>query len=183
MPAGSIQRNWIELANYGDRPVDISGWTARRCEADGQRATDLQFTVPAGTTLKPGSTYLAARIGTPAATDAEITYEVALDLLGTGVWIEDARGELVDSVGIYGANEMDSANIVESPCTKGEALTTYQPDGLLEETFRRTQFTGDDLSDFVVGAATPGSSTSCRWADPDRAGRGAIAPAGIAGAA
>lgn len=166
MPAGSIQRNWIELANYGPEPVEISNWTARRCEADGQRATDLQFTVPVGTTLDPGETYLAARAGTPAADDANITYDIALNLLGTGVWVEDADGRLVDSVGIYAANEMDSTNVIASACTKGDALTTYQPDRLLGETFQRTQFTGNDLADFVTAAATPGEPDLIPWVDP-----------------
>lgn len=177
MPAGSIQRNWIELANYGDHAVDISGWTARRCEADGQRATDLQFTVPEGTTLEPGTAYLAARSGTEAAADADTTYEVALNLLGTGVWIEDAQGRRVDSVGIYAANEMDSANVIDSPCTKGAALTTYQPDRLEGETFQRTQFTGNDIADFVVGAATPGEIDLVPWVGPT-ARTAPIAPAG-----
>ncbi len=72
-----------------------------------------------GTTLDPGETYLAARAGTPAADDANITYDIALNLLGTGVWVEDADGRRVDSVGIYAANEMDSTQCDRQPVHEG----------------------------------------------------------------
>lgn len=166
MPAGSEQRNFIELGNYGRVPVDIGGWSVRRCEADGKRSVDLQFTVPRGTTLAPGEVFLAARQGTPLASSADITYATSLNLLGTGVWVADADGARVDSVGIFAANEMDSANIIPSPCSKGMALTTYLPDRLEAETFQRTRFTGNDVDDFVVRAATPGVIDHHDWVDP-----------------
>ena len=84
-------------------------------------------------------------------------YDVALNFLGTGVWVADAAGRRVDSVGVYAANEMDVDNVTASPCTKGVALTTYQPDRLLAETFQRSRFTGVDADDFVTAPATPGS--------------------------
>ncbi len=115
----------------------------RRCEASGIRSRDLQFTVPDGTLLEPGAVFLAARAGTPAADLADLTYETSLNFLGTGVWLEDAAGTRVDSVGVYAQNEMDASNVVDSPCTKGTSLTTYQPDRMLSETFQRAQFTGD----------------------------------------
>ncbi len=166
MPAGSVQRNWVELGNYGSTRVDIGGWTLRRCMADGTRALDVQVTVPAGTRLAPGEVYLAARAGTEAAAAADAVYETALNFLGAGVWVADADGERVDSAGIYAANEMDSSNVTASPCTKGVALTTYQPDRLLTETFQRARFTGVDADDFVVGAATPGVIDRVEWVDP-----------------
>ncbi|CAN5439636.1 hypothetical protein BH10ACT7_BH10ACT7_10810 [soil metagenome] len=157
MPAGSVQRNYIELANYGSASVDIGGYTVRRCEANGMRSVTPQFTVPTGTRLASGAVYLAAREGTAAASDADITYAESLNFLGTGVWVDDARGERIDSVGIYAANEMDSSNVIGSPCSKGLALTTYLPDRMLGETFQRSQFTGDDSSDFLAADATPGT--------------------------
>lgn len=156
MPADSQQRNYIELGNYSDEPVDIGGVTVRRCEADGTRSTQTQFTVPAGTRLASGAVYLAAREGTAAASIADTTYPTSLNFLGTGVWVADAAGNRLDSVGVYAANEMDSSNVVDSPCTKGNALTTYLPDRLLAETFQRSQFTGNDADDFTVFEATPG---------------------------
>lgn len=166
MPAGTVQRNFIELGNYGDEPVDVSGWTAWRCMADGARAATPQFTIDDDTVLDPGETFLAARAGTALEARADATYDTALSLLGTGVWLTDAAGDRVDSVGIYAANVLDAINITASPCTKGVALTTYQPDRLLEQTFQRSRFTGSDTDDFVVRAATPGVIDEVAWVDP-----------------
>ena len=162
MPSGWQQRNYVELANYGDSAVDIGGWTLRRCQADGVRARDLQATVPRGTTLRPGETWLAAREGTAAATRADAVYAVSFDFLGSGIWVADRDGDRVDSVGVFARNELDARHDVTSPCTKGLALSTYQPDRLLQQTFQRTGFTGVDVDDFGVAAATPGRFESPR---------------------
>jgi hypothetical protein len=189
---GRVQRNYIELGNYGAKAVDIGGWTVRRCEASGMRSLDPQFTVPKGTTLGPGAVYLAAREGTDAASGADATYPVSLNFLGTGVWVADADGDRVDSAGIYAANEMDSSNITGSPCTLGVALTTYLPDRMLGETFQRTRFTGSNLDDYLARPATPGTIDLVNWVDPtervvtsstaalDQARRGHSAPRVIA---
>ena len=165
LPGGG-QRNFIELGNYGSRTVDIGGWTIRRCEATGVRSRDLQSTIPIGTTLAPGAVFVAAKAGTPAAAAADVTYATSLNMLGAGVWVENAEGVRVDSVGVFEANEMDAANVVDSPCTKGRALTTYAPDRLVGETFQRSRFTGVDADDFVIREATPGSRDLVAWIDP-----------------
>lgn len=166
MPTGTVQRNWIELANYGDRPVDIGGWTLRRCTVDGFRAVDPQVEIPRGTVLAPGGTFLAARAGTEAAATADARFDVSLNLLGTGVWLADADGHRVDSVGIYAASVFDAENVTVSPCTKGLALAVHLPDRLLAETFQRTRFTGVDADDFVAAPATPGTLDLVPWVDP-----------------
>lgn len=166
VPAGYVQQNFIEIGNYGDGRADIGGWTAWRCMADGARAATPQFTVPAGTVLDPGEVYLAARAGTALAADADAVYDTALSLLGAGVWLADDTGDRVDSVGIFAANEFDAENVVPSPCTKGFALTTYQPDRLLHESFRRSRFTGVDADDFLAAPATPGTIDELPWVDP-----------------
>ena len=174
LPAGVDQRNFIEIANYGNELVNIGGWTLRRCEASGIRSREIQTEVPAKTVLEPGETWLAARAGTPLARASDATYPQALNMLGTGVWLADARGIRVDSVGIYAANEMDAANVVTSPCTKGAALTTYQPDRLLEQTFQRSRFTGVDADDFVTAEATPGVIDEIAWVDPTKRVAGSV---------
>lgn len=183
MPAGSVQRNWIELGNYGSTRVDIGGWTLRRCMADGTRALDVQVTVPPGTQLAPGDVYLAARAGTEAAAGADAVYDTALNFLGAGLWVADARGVRVDSAGIYAANEMDGSNVTASPCTKGIALTTYQPDRMLAQTFQRARFTGVDADDFVVGVATPGLIDRVEWVDPTLRVSGVSGPSTVGVAA
>ncbi len=165
LPDGWQQRNFIELANYGDEPVEIGGWSVYRCEATGIRSREPQVTIADGARLAPGETFLAAREGTPLAEEADATYDTALNFLGAGVWVQDARGERVDSVGAYQANEMDVSNDVASPCTKGLSLTTYEPDRLLGETFQRARFTGSDYDDFVVAEATPGDGELLEWRD------------------
>ncbi len=160
---GAVQHNFVELGNYGSTTVDISGWTIRRCEATGIRSRELQATVPDGTSLAPGATFVAAREGTIA---ADATYGTSLNFLGTGIWLADDRGQRVDSVGVYAMNEMDASHLTLSPCTKGMPLTTYQPDRTLGETFQRTRFTGSDADDFVVAPATPGAIDEHPWVDP-----------------
>jgi len=166
MPAGSVQRNYVELGNYGIVAVNISGWSVRRCQADGTRAREVQFVVPNGTTLAPGAVYLAAREGTEVASRADATYPLSFDFLGTGVWLADANGVRIDSLGVYAKNEMDESNVTPSPCTKGAPLTTYLPDRLLEESFQRASFTGTDAADFVAARATPGELDLHPAADP-----------------
>jgi len=176
LPSGTTQQNWIELGNYGDEPVDISGWTVRRCQADGTRALELQLTIAENTVLAPGRVFVAARSGTAAAESADATYDVSLNFLGAGVWIADDHGRRVDSAGIYAANEMDSSNVIDSPCTKQIALTTYLPDRMLAETFQRSRFTGVDADDFVTGPATPGVIDRVEWVDPTLRVTGVVAP-------
>lgn len=166
MPAGSVQRNYVELGNYSDSSVDISGYTVRRCQADGLRSRTLQFTVPAGTVLGAGKVYLAAREGTAAASVAAQTYSTSFNFLGTGVWVTDASGRRIDSLGVYAANEMDESNPISSVCTKGTTLTTYLPDRLAAETFQRARFTGSDADDFLVSKATPGLIDRRQWVNP-----------------
>ena len=168
---GAVQNNFVELANYGEDAVDISGWTIRRCEATGIRSRDLQLTIAEGTTLEPGATFVAARAGTIA---ADATYDVTLNFLGTGIWVENSRGQRVDSVGVYAMNEMDESHVTLSPCSKGMPLTTYQPDRTLGETFQRTRFTGEDAADFIVAPATPGVLDEHEWVDPTLYVQGAV---------
>lgn len=160
------QRNFIELGNYGDKAVDISGWTIGRCESSGVRSRSLQGTVPKNTVIAPGKTWLMARAGTAEAQRSAATFDVSFNFLGSGAWVADRAGERVDSVGIFAANEMDHDNVTASPCSKGIALTTYQPDRLEGESFRRSQFTGVDADDFVAAKASPGQIDEVIAADP-----------------
>ncbi len=164
---GMARRNFVELANFGARAVDISGWTLVACGADGFRRFDDLAVVPSGTVLGPDDTWTAALAGTAAAQSADAAYDDALELAGAGVWVQDADGSRVDSVGIYHRNEMDSSVDRESPCTKGLALATFAVDRLRGETLQRAAFTGDDASDFVPAPATPGVRAGARAVSAD----------------
>jgi hypothetical protein len=166
LPDDLRQRNWIELANYGSTAIDLSGWQVRRCQADGRLAIEPQVEIAAGTVLEPGETWIAAREGTDAAAGADAVYSVSLNLLGAGVWIEDAAGRRIDSMGAFALNELDAPHVPLSPCTKGLSLPAFLPDRMLGETFQRTSFTGDDADDFVAAGATPGELDLLQRADP-----------------
>ena len=166
LPEGVRQQNYFELGNYSSAPVDISEWTVRACLPDGRRSLDALFTVDPGTELAPGEVFLAAQSGTAAAELAGATYTGSLALVGTGLWIEDADGSLVDNVSILSRNAGDSVNDPYSPCTQGRSLTTYLPDRIAGETYLRSQFTGSNHTDFVVATGTPGAIDEAEWVDP-----------------
>ncbi|MET4157768.1 lamin tail domain-containing protein [Agromyces sp. PvR057] len=162
---GATQQNFVELGNYGDATADLSGWRLVQCGVDGAREQATLVTIADGTRLAPGEAWTAALDGTEAAASADARFATAFDFLGTGVWVEDAGGRRVDSVGVYLANEMDEPNERRSPCTKGVSLTTFQPDRLRGETYQRSRFTGTDAGDFVVKGATPGTIDRAEWVE------------------
>lgn len=180
LPTGAIAKNYVELGNYSGQPVDVSGWTVRSCGTDGRRSRSLLFTVPAGRTIQPGQTYLVAKSGTAAAATAQQTYSGTLNLVGTGVWVADASGALVDNVSVLHRNAGDSPNDVYSPCTQGRSLTTYQPDRAAGETYQRSRFTGINDDDFLVKPATPGRIDEHPWVDPTVPAPGATDPVAVA---
>lgn len=165
-PAGYVRHNFVELANYGTRTADLGGWRVVACGTSGHRRFDTLAEIAQGTTLPPGATWLAALTGTAQATSAQATFSRELDFLGSGVWIEDAAGRRIDSVGAYHANEMDESVDPYSPCTKGLALSTFGVDRLSGQTYQRTQFTGVDAADFVAAPATPGIRDARVHLDP-----------------
>ncbi|MCP2636622.1 lamin tail domain-containing protein [Microbacterium sp. HD4P20] len=153
---GATRSHFVELGNFGPRTVDISGWRIVACGSDGFRAFDDLAVVGEGTRLAPGRTWLAALAGTAAAVTADARFDRGWELGGHGVWIEDASGRRVDSVGVFHRNEMDDSVERASPCTKGLSLPTFGVDRLKGETWQRAGFSGDDASDFVAAPATPG---------------------------
>jgi len=165
-PAGFVRHHFIELGNYGSTPADIGGWRIIGCRVDGFRDTDTLVTVPDGITIEPGGTWVTALAGTAAADRAGAVLSKPLDFLGAGVWIEDADGHKVDSVGAYHANEMDFSLERQSPCSNGLSLSTFAPDRLIGETYQRARFTGVDADDFVAAVATPGRIDERAWREP-----------------
>ncbi|WP_395242819.1 lamin tail domain-containing protein [Agromyces sp. MMS24-K17] len=156
LPEGLAAHAFVELGNFGDEAVDLSGWRLVACGPSGARGIRPLATVPDGTTLAAGATWTAARRGSAAAGAADAEFATGLNFRGSGVWVEDASGRRVDSVGVYLANEMDFSVERPSLCTKGVSLTTFAPDRLRGETYRRVAFTGVDSDDFAAGRATPG---------------------------
>lgn len=166
LPRGVDRHHYVELGNYGVRPVDIAGWRVVGCRVDGFRDTRTLVEVSREGLLQPGDVWLAALAGTPAASKADAVFEDDLDFLGAGFWVEDAEGRRVTSVGAYHANEMDFSLERRSPCSNGLSLATFAPDRLAGETYLRSRFTGVDADDFVTGAATPGELDERPWLAP-----------------
>lgn len=181
---GYTRHAYLELANYGSSPADLSGWRVVACTADGFRSSETLAQIGAGTGLAPGDTWLAALEGTGEAENADAVFTTPFELAGAGVWIEDADGRRIDSIGVYHRNEMDESVERHSPCTKGLGLATFSVDRLRRETYQRAGFSGDDASDFTTGVATPGVLDLHNPADPaqllDQAGTAAAASAATA---
>ncbi|WP_396642712.1 lamin tail domain-containing protein [Microbacterium sp.] len=170
------RHHFVEIGNYGERPIDIGGWRVVACGSDGFREPADLAVIEPGTRIEPGGTWVAALEDTDAAAAAQARFDTELDFRGAGVWIEDASGERVDSVGIFHANEMDHSIERYSPCTKGMSLSTFAVDRLAGETWQRARFTGTDSEDFVHAGATPGTLDERRWIEtgeltPAAAGR------------
>ncbi|MFE7845163.1 metallophosphoesterase [Microbacterium sp. NPDC057407] len=164
--AGVERHHFVEVANYGDHRVDVSGWRLIACGSNGFRRFDDLAVVAAGTVLAPGETWVAALTRTAAAGSADAVFHDELELSGFGVWLEDDAGRRVDSAGVFHRNEMDDSIEVASPCTKGLSLPTFGVDRLRGETWQRARFTGDDDTDFVREVATPGAIDRRAAADP-----------------
>ncbi|QAY73702.1 hypothetical protein ET445_10440 [Agromyces protaetiae] len=166
LPDGFERRNFVELTNVGDAPVDVSGWTLVRCTESGPRVLSGGTTIVGGTTLAPGDAWVAALRGTALAANADAVLDDGFDFRGTGVWVEDADGRVVDRVGVYRANEMDRSVERPSLCTKGMSLQTFALDRYAGETYQRIAFTGVDADDFAARPATPGDGAVHPAVDP-----------------
>ncbi|MCP2329805.1 lamin tail domain-containing protein [Actinoalloteichus caeruleus] len=162
---GGTNDDFVEIANYGDEPVSIDGWSLHRCAGTGRRVTTPQFTAPAGTTLAPGETFLAARAGSELADVADTTYPTSLNDDGYGVWLQDADERLVDAAGAYVRTADFGYQDVTSPCVLGLALhnSLLTSEG---ESYQRARSTGDNVADFAKAPRTPGELVTPEPRDP-----------------
>lgn len=144
----STTDQYVEITNYGDAPVDMSGYQLFRCGENGTQYLQIGA-LPDGSVLAPGDSYLAAHAEGAYAAEADVTYGTAMHWRDFGVTLLTAADEIVDRVGVYSNRN--------SPCTAGspvdEKLNHF--DGT---TYQRVSDTGDNSTDFVVTATrTPGT--------------------------
>jgi predicted extracellular nuclease len=148
--AGGANDEFVELANAGSTPVDVSGWRLQGCAAGSGAASD-RTTIPAATTLAPGAHLLfvnAAATGVGAGADA--TYATGFADTGqSGIRIVDAGGAV-----------QDGAGLTTSPCREGTGLADAFPaantaDNAFGRAAAGTQDTGDNAADFS-GPQAPG---------------------------
>ncbi len=162
-PAGSDDE-FFELANYGDRPVDLTGWSAHRCYGTGQPGIGSNVQIAdLGVTLQPGETYLGVAAGAPAALRdiADGIYATGLNQTdGYGMYITDADGRLVDAFASYDVNVNQY-----TPCRLGQEARNWTKNDL-GESYTRAQSLGDNELDFVVTDRTPGELVDAEYVDP-----------------
>ncbi|TDE16033.1 lamin tail domain-containing protein [Jiangella asiatica] len=154
-PGGDADE-FVALTNTGADAVDVGGWRLSVCTTLGARQTAGVLTqLPAGTTLPPGEGLVVAHesASVPGGGVVVRYAEPVLAEDGFGVLVEDARGGVVDAVGVYESDAVHEPAI-DSPCSQGAALPDRldYPSG---QTYRRTGNTGDNAADFTVSVPAP----------------------------
>ena len=134
--ASSVTTSSSSATTALDRATSAAGRSSRAAST-GSATPTPSSTVAGRHHDRAGRTWVAALAGTAAADRADAVFAEPLDFLGAGVWIEDAAGRKVDSVGAYHANEMDFSLERHSPCSNGLSLPTFAPDRLVGETYQR----------------------------------------------
>ncbi|NDL55853.1 lamin tail domain-containing protein [Phytoactinopolyspora mesophila] len=147
-PAGSSD-NFIEIANFGDEPADLDGWSIYRCAATGSRVYDAQVPKLDGVELAPGETFVIAHENSTVE-HADVRYDVSLANAGFGAWIEDAERNLIDSVAVYAAP-------TDSECALDSTPLPNVLDAGRAQSYQRVDVTGDPAADFIRAERTPGS--------------------------
>jgi hypothetical protein len=147
-PAGGNDE-FVEIRNKSATNVPIGGFKLRGCASSGGNPSD-RATVPAGTVLKPGQSFLFANStasgGYSGSVAPDATYGTGITDFGTG-----------NQAGIQfttPANDpLDSVGSPSSPCREGTGFTTPgSPTTGVDQSFERvggTQDTDDNAADFV----------------------------------
>jgi hypothetical protein len=131
----------VELRNDGNAAMNISGWTL-------QTETSLaDATIPSGTMLQPGATFLIADAGWNSSKDdtlwkaADREETITMANSDSGVALKDAAGALIDAVGWGTAADIKAGLFEGTPATgvaAGKALV-------------RAKDTNNNLADFIEG--------------------------------
>lgn len=147
-PASESGGEAVLLQNKGTSTVDISGW------ALATEASLTDATVPPGSVLSPGATYLIADVGWEALRGElpSAQHEESITLANTdaGVALKNAESTMVDAVG-WGSASGIKAGLYEGTPHAGTAQL---------ESLRRTQDTNNNVDDFVAGEPVFGTSSA-----------------------
>jgi hypothetical protein len=143
---GGTEETFFELRNWGDQPVDLSGWNVYRCSFQGLRANygreeaELQ-----GVVLEPGEIFTVSRIGMP----GDDHFSQPLADAGFGLYLEDPERRRVDAVGVYPNEPWPT----QSECSLGRNLSNSL-NFASGESWQRVAATGVVENDFVKAAST-----------------------------
>jgi hypothetical protein len=144
-PASESGGEAVLLQNKGTTTVDISGW------ALATEASLTDATVPPGSVLSPGTTYLLTDVGWEALRGElpSAQHEESMTLANTdaGVGLKNAEGVIVDAVGWGVASGIKAELFEGTPHLGAEPL----------QSLRRTQDTNNNANDFVAGTPVFGS--------------------------
>lgn len=170
-PAGGADE-FVELGNYGESPIDLSGYSLTRCEGTGKGNAGTQVADLGAVILAPGETYLAVDDSAPSALRALADAEYATgmnEVDGYGMYLRDPEGRVVDKVGVY-------EGTTYSPCVLGAEIRNYTKNDL-GESYQRARTTDDNEEDFAkTSGRTPGELAEVAWVDPTEPLRGELDP-------
>lgn len=140
---GGYDDNFIEVANWGTEPVDVTGWELFRYTGAGSVASAPQNTLQG--TIGAGERWVFAGESdqsTIADADVKQRYTTSLVNESYGALLRDSSGEDVDAVAVQFP---DTAN---QACGEGTVLANTT-DSAAGESFQRTQGTDGKAADFI----------------------------------
>ena len=142
-PAGGNDE-FVELRNISNAPIDVGGWLLRGCAADSPGNPSTRATIPAGTTIPAGGSYLFtnnAAGGYSGSVPGDQTYGTGISDDG-GVQIANAAAVKIDGVASQDAGQ--------DQCREGTGVDF--PGANADNGFERiggTQDTDDNATDFA----------------------------------
>lgn len=170
---GGASDEFVEIANYGTSPVDLSGWSITRCEGTGRGNAGTQIADLGAVSLAPGQVWVGAHRNASAEVlqAADATWETGVADRTYGYYVRNADGEMVDAIGVY-------ATVDHSPCVIGSEVRGWAK-GDLGETYHRARSTGDNEEDFVVAQRSPGALSEVKYVDPTEPLPGELDPVSL----
>ncbi|WP_370614367.1 lamin tail domain-containing protein [Mumia qirimensis] len=150
--AVSDANQYVELTNYGDTDVDVSGWKLYRC---GENSTSYvqHRGLPAGTTIPAGASFLFAHSSAAlGGVTPNATYTTGMHWRDFGAMVVQPDEAIVDRVGVYADRN--------SICNAGTGIKV-KPNNLQNQSLHRVSDTGDNAADFFLAAErTPGKASA-----------------------
>ncbi|GAA1825580.1 lamin tail domain-containing protein [Nesterenkonia flava] len=180
--SGEGSEGFLELANRGEDPVDVSEWEIYFCSSDGRRIPQAQYTFERDSTLEPGEVFTLANPEPAEGMAHDAVANIPLGTEGYGALITNGERAVVDRVGVFYSYSGAVTNAPPSLCT-GELSLDYRvakesQDKAFQHGFswHRVQYTGDNYEDYVAAERDPGQFVQLEYRDPLIPEEGALDP-------